>query len=91
MEVSGVKIDAYLEVQDSVTTYNLWCVLSTSMTFPCAMKTVQQWPDPRAGDAIHPVLGKGVVWFTRLSQSHGDRTYHAEIIDIPVHAARAAR
>ena len=21
---------------------------------------------PRAGDAIHPALGKGVVWFTRL-------------------------
>ena len=21
---------------------------------------------PRAGDAIHPVLGKGVAWFTRL-------------------------
>ena len=23
---------------------------------------------PRASDAIHPVLGKGVVWFTRLEQ-----------------------
>ena len=22
---------------------------------------------PRAGDAIHPALGKGVVWFTRLT------------------------
>ena len=25
------------------------------------------------------------------SSSYGDRTYHAEIIDIPVHTARAAR
>ena len=23
---------------------------------------------PRAGDAIHPVLGKGVVWSTRLGK-----------------------
>ena len=23
---------------------------------------------PRAGDAIQPVLGKGVVWYTRLGQ-----------------------
>ena len=28
---------------------------------------------PRAGDAIHPVLGKGVVWFTRLTEIYGDR------------------
>ena len=26
--------------------YSLWCVLSTSMTFPCAMKTVRESPDP---------------------------------------------
>ena len=36
----------YLQVQDSVTTYSLCCVLSTSMTFPCAMKTVRESPDP---------------------------------------------
>ena len=23
---------------------------------------------PRAGDVIHPVLGKGVVWYTRLPE-----------------------
>ena len=34
-------------------------------------KTMPEWPDPpfrHAGDVIHPVLQKGVVWFTRLVQ-----------------------
>ena len=39
------QCSVYLQVQDSVTTYSLWCVLSTSMTFPCAMKTVRESPD----------------------------------------------
>ena len=33
---------------------------------------------PRAGDAIHPVLGKGVVWYTRLTtvmQTSGGRAF----------------
>ena len=57
-------------VQDLVTTCSLWCVLSTSMTFHSAKQTVARPSLPRAGDAIHPVLGKGAVWFTRLALSY---------------------
>ena len=37
----------------------------------CATVRVQQWPDPRAGDVIHPALGRGAVWSTRLSCGFG--------------------
>ena len=41
---------------------------------------------PRAGDAIHPVLGKGVVWYTRLGTMYHEAAFdtaHAPQITAP--------